>query len=155
MLKSIKNDIFFIEILARVKNDTYICETKQLEQAATAQCGKINMKTTSHQQDLSSEKAANILENLGYNLEKDITINSVSKKKTGYGHYELSVEIGFDKYDSVTIKRTTTDMQLTDNWNEELYSDEDPELGSSQQVAFAFVMGLTENQNDLENIIND
>jgi hypothetical protein len=112
------------------------------------------METTSFSTGLSGEKATEIMKNLNYNLRYDITVNSISKKKTGYGHYELCVEIGFGKYDSVSYKRTTTDMQIPDNWYNDLYSEEDPELGSSQQIAFSFVMSEEDTIVDLENIVN-
>ena len=78
--------------------------------------------------------ASNGLKNSG------VTVYSISKKKTGYGHWQI--EIAFYKQltisDSFFAKVTTTDSVLIDNWNKQ----------GSMGIALQLVLN---NETNLEN----
>lgn len=74
----------------------------------------------SYQIDLTNKNVEEILiENDILDDEDLAVVNSLSKKFTGYGHYEISAHITNDSHDSIDLKAIITDMSIVDEWNED------------------------------------
>lgn len=72
----------------------------------------------SYQTNLTDENIEKILIENDI-LKNNLTIESLSKKFTGYGHYEISVYITDNSHNSIDLKVITTDMSIIDEWNKD------------------------------------
>ena len=80
----------------------------------------------------------------------EIYISGVSSRKTGYGHWEIGVDVYINNGERITLKMVTTDSVSIDNWNNE-DSIEGP-LGEDVQAGF-IVSTISENESRILDLI--
>lgn len=112
------------------------------------------MTVKSYCENLSSEKAAEVLaENSFDNIE--VRIVGMGHKSIGAGHHQIWANFESSK-GHVTLERVTTDMQLTDAWDDEEETYEGAHFESQEEVmayALDYVLSLDSNKETLRTFL--
>jgi hypothetical protein len=111
----------------------------------------------SNHNGLTSESVEKILSENGFE-SKNLSVNALGYRKTGYGHWKLTCEIANqDNWrENVDLSVTTTDSNLIDDWGEDEQYFQDDNSGhwfsSNQEVmerAFDYILRSESNQETL------